>query len=439
MAMRDATLEELGCAAILAFFAMQGAVPFIAPNQALESTHSAASSLTFHGGIASQLLVDGGIALLLIRHAHRVFRWLGAMQWAGLLALLAVASTLWSQFPLLTVRRSLPFTLAGLFGLYLAIRFPVRRQLSILRISMIALALGTVILALCFPKLGLDASAGHHLDWQGVFTQKNACGRVMVLATVVVLVDWRFSFSRLASLLLFLFLIFMSGSRGAWAIEVVVLALYAWLKVANRAESRSRIVFAAGTACVAATLSIVAWYHLTSLLLLAGRDATFSGRTEIWKQVWRFIMERPILGWGYAAFWRGIEGKSFEVVAAMRFIVFHAHNGFLEIWLELGIVGLALFALSYLRAWRKLWPVLRSGDVNRAAWMIFVLVLIALYDLDENTLLIYNGLFWALYVATLANIELLAVEERFALGLARAIHRVTPLSAASPALKASSS
>ena len=81
---------------------------------------------------------------------------------------------------------------------------------------------------------------------------------------------------------------------------------------------------------------------------------------EIWKQVWRFILQRPILGWGYAAFWRGIEGQSFEVVAAMRFIVFHAHNGFLEIWLELGILGLALFTLSYLRAWRKLWPLLRS-------------------------------------------------------------------------------
>ena len=120
----------------------------------------------------------------------------------------------------------------------------------------------------------------------------------------------------------------------------------------------------------------------------------------------------------------------------MRFIVFHAHNGFLEIWLELGILGLALFTLSYLRAWRKLWPLLRSGDIRRGTWMVFILVLIALYDLDENTLLIYNGLFWVLYVATLANIELLAVEDRFALGLARAIRRATTLSAATPPLGA---
>ena len=48
MAIRDLTLEDVGCAAILAFFAVQGSIPFIAPNPALESTHSAASGLTLY-------------------------------------------------------------------------------------------------------------------------------------------------------------------------------------------------------------------------------------------------------------------------------------------------------------------------------------------------------------------------------------------------------
>ncbi|MFY9936531.1 MAG: O-antigen ligase [Silvibacterium sp.] len=419
--MRGVSLEDLGCAAILAFFAMQGAIPFIAPNQALESTHAPASALTFYGGIISQLIVDGGIAFFLLRHARRILRWLGAMQWALALVVLVMASTIWSQFPLFTIRHSLPFGLAGLFGLYLAVRFPVRRQLSIFWMAMVALAIGTVVLAVCFPKLGLDASPGHHHDWQGVFTQKNACGRMMVLATAVVLARWRISLLHICSFLAFLFVMFMSGSRGAWVIEAVILALYALLAVAKRLNDRSRVVLAVATICLVAILASAIWHYLPLLLPMIGRDATFSGRTEIWKQVWRFIMERPVLGWGYAAFWRGIEGESFKVVAAVRFIVFHAHNGFLEIWLELGFLGLALFALSYVRAWRKLWPVLRSGDIDRGIWMVFVLVLIALYDLDENTLLIYNGLFWVVYVATLANIELLAVEDRFVRGWGKAL------------------
>lgn len=419
--MRDMNIEDLGCAAILTFFAMQGSIPFVAPNQALESTHTAASGLTLYGGIISQVIVYGAIVFLLLRHARRIFRWLGAMQWAAVLAVLVIASTAWSQFPLFTIRRSLPFALAGLFGLNLAVRFPVRRQLSILWMAMTVLAIGTAVLAVCFPSIGLDASPGHRQDWQGVFTQKNACGRMMVLATAVVLAEWRISLLKIISLLAFLFVLFMSGSRGAWVIEAVVVALCVLLAVAKRLDSRSRVMLAVATACLLAILACAVWYFLPVLLSMIGRDATLTGRTQIWKQVWRFILQRPALGWGYAAFWRGIEGESFKVVAAVRFIVFHAHNGFLEIWLELGLLGLALFALSYLRAWQKLWPTLRSGDIDRGIWMVLVLVLIALYDLDENTLLIYNGLFWVLYVATLVNIELLSAEDRFSRSLSRAL------------------
>ena len=405
-------LEDIGCAAILAFFAMQGAIPFIAPNQALEATNAAATGLTFYGGIASQALVDGGIAFLLLRDARRVFRWLSAMQWAAGLALLVIASTVWSQFPLFTIRRSLPFALAGLFGLYLAVRFPVRRQLSILWMAMVALAVGTVVLAICFPAIGLDASAGHHRDWQGVFTQKNACGRMMVLATAGVLAEGRISLVKFTSLLLFLFVLIMSRSRGAWVIEALLLGIYLLLATAKRLDSQGRVVLAAAMACLIAVTAWAVLHYLPLIAPLLGRNASLSGRTGIWTQVWLFIRQRPLLGWGYSAFWRGTQGQSFKVVMALRFVVFHAHNGFLEIWLELGFVGLAIFVLSYLSAWAKLWPALRAGNMNRAVWMVFVLILIALYNVDENTLLTYNGISWVLYVAALANIEVLTAEDR---------------------------
>jgi exopolysaccharide production protein ExoQ len=405
------TAEELCCSAILAFFAVQGAVPFIAPNQALEATGAPATGLMFYGGVGSQLLVYAAIGFLLLRRAGRVIRWVGAMQWALPLVVLAIFSTLWSQFPLYTMRRSLPFAMAGLFGLYFATRFSLRRQLAILRVTMIALAVGTVVMVVAFPRLGLDASPGHHADWQGVFTQKNACGRVMVLATAVLLADWKTSWQRLASAALFLVVMFMSGSRSAWLVEGALLVLWSALLVAKRVDSRMRVIASLGSVVSLPVMVCTGYFLFPIVAQWMGRDPSLSGRTLIWKQVWIFILQRPWLGWGYDAFWRGTHGEAFRVVAAVRFMVFHAHNGFLEILLELGVAGLALFALSYLRAWRQLWPALRAGETDRVMWMVFVLALILLYDLDENTLLIYNGLFWILYVAALANVEFLAVED----------------------------
>jgi exopolysaccharide production protein ExoQ len=410
--MKILSLENCVCAAILAFFAMQGAIPFVAPNQALEANNVAASGLTYWGGIISQILVYGTLGFFICLDFRRVVQWLCAMRWTVGIACLGIASSIWSQFPLLTLRRSLPFALAGLFGLCLAVRFPVRRQLSILWLAMIALSLGTIVVALFFPRVGLDASAGHFTDWQGVFTSKNGCGRIMVLATAVALCQRRGWVHTIVSLTLFILIAGMSGSRGAWVIEALVLAGYVAIRVCERMDSRSRVlllVFGSATA-LAATAGVASKY--AAIAAFVGRDATLTGRTEIWRHVWPFILERPVLGWGYAAFWHGTQGEAFKVVAAMRFIIFHAHNGFLEIWLELGAVGLILFACGYLRAWRKLWPQLRKGQMERVMWMMFVLILIGLYDLDENTLLIYNGLFWVLYVATLVNIELLAVEDK---------------------------
>jgi exopolysaccharide production protein ExoQ len=404
-------LEDLACAALFGFFALQGAIPFIAPAQSLEMTGSAPSGLTTMGGIVSQAIANALILALVLRRPRLLLRQIAALPWLvlpALLAALAIASTAWSLDPLLTLRRSLPFALAGLFGLWFAARFSPTRQLAILRFTMIVLALATIAVVVLVPSLGLDHTPGHASDWQGVFTQKNACGRIMVLATAVILFEERGSVlrpSRLATLVLFLFVLVMSGSRGAWMIEAALVLLWLLLVIARHTGQRIHLVLAvsAPLASIALGASLVLGFRQLAPLL--GRDASLTGRTAIWAQVAHFTLQRPLFGYGYDAFWRGMQGPSFQVAAAVHFIVAHAHNGFLEIALELGAAGLLLFLLSWLRGWTALWPLWQRGNLDRIAWPLAVLVLIALYDLDENTLLIYNGLFWILYVSALVTIE----------------------------------
>ena len=404
-------IEDLICAALFAFFATQGAIPGIAPAQSLEMTASAPSGLTTIGGIASQVIAYTLILALVLRRPRLLSRLVLALPWASLLALLAIASAAWSLDSLLTLRRALPFALAGLFGLHFAARYSPARQFSILRFAMIVLALATIAIVVLAPSIGLDHSAGHATDWQGVFTQKNACGRIMVLATTVILFGESHHLTRptcLLSLALFLFVLVMSGSRGAWLIEAALLVVWLMLALACRTGPRVRFIVAIAVPFATLALAIALFLTFPYLATILGRDPTLSGRTTIWAQVAQFIVHRPLLGYGYDAFWQGMRGPSLQVAASVHFIVAHAHNGLFEIALELGIVGLTLFLFSWLRAWRKLWPLWQRGQIDRIAWPIAIIVLIALYDLDENTLLIYNGLFWILYVSALATIELAA-------------------------------
>jgi exopolysaccharide production protein ExoQ len=411
------SLEDLACVVLFAFFAMQGSIPFISPAQSLEMTASAPTGLTTIGGIASQAIANTLILVLILRRPRLLLGRIAELPWLilpGLLAILAVASTAWSLDPLLTLRRSVPFALAGLFGLWFAARYAPARQLAILRLTMIVLALATIAIVVLNPAIGLDHTPGHETDWQGVFTQKNACGRIMVLATAAILFAPTKTVlrpSRLAALALFLFVLIMSGSRGAWMIEAALLLLWLLLVLARRTRQRIRLVLA--VAAPLASLALGAGLILGShrLAPLLSRDLTLTGRTAIWAQVAHFILLRPLCGYGYDAFWRGMQGPSFQIAAAVHFIVAHAHNGFLEIALELGAAGLLLFLLSWLRGWLALWPLWQHGSIDRIAWPLAILLLIALYDLDENTLLIYNGLFWILYVSTLVTIDRAARSE----------------------------
>ncbi len=400
------------CVGLLAFFAMQGSIPGIAPNQANEMTNTAATGLMKAVGIGSQVLVNGAICILACLHLRRLWRFAFALQWSAALAIFTICSTLWSQDAITTARRSAAFALATLFGLYMASRFQIRRQLLLLASTMVALALATAVLAIFAPSIGLEASTGHVGNWQGVFTQKNACGRAMVFATAALLSLRGALVVRLGCLSLFLFVLVMSGSRGAWMIEGMVLVCYAALYVLKRFRPSSRSLLLFGSVMVTVAATVAAWIYFPLIAEIVDRDSTLTGRTAIWQQVWVAVLKHPILGYGFAAFWQGVKGESYNVILALRFVVFHAHNGFLEIWLELGAAGLLLFVLSYLRAWSKLWSILCSEEIGDAFWMVFVLILVAVYDLDENTLLPFNGLFWILYVGAIANIEIMALEQR---------------------------
>ena len=89
--------------------------------------------------------------------------------------------------------------------------------------------------------------------------------------------------------------------------------------------------------------------YYREILLLLGKDPTLTGRTGIWKLVIASAVKRPILGFGYRAFWTGLQGESAHLALTEGWSPTGAHNGFLDVWLNLGLVGLGI--VFFLR-WR---------------------------------------------------------------------------------------
>ena len=282
-----------------------------------------------------------------------------------------VASTAWSSTPDVTFRRSVALVLTAFFGYYLVVRFPLH---EIIRLATFALMVGTVInLVFVFAvrKYGVTqvtSEAATSGDWSGVFPHKNALGRASLLAALLFVFAAR-AFPRRRLLywtfcLLNVVLIVGANSKTAlvsFVLLMVLLVLFTGLRA--HATLYGGVAFALiGTSVLGAAFVTT---NLGPISESLGRDATLTGRTQLWGDVLHEIARKPVLGFGWSGFWTGNKAGPARYVLERN--LWHppdAHNAVLELLVNVGIVGAALFLVVFLRGlFRSIGQVRRTPNV----------------------------------------------------------------------------
>jgi O-antigen ligase/peptidoglycan/xylan/chitin deacetylase (PgdA/CDA1 family) len=367
------------------------------------------------GGTASRLQVEGDpvqqlvwlaahavVAGLLLWHRRAAFHAARQSVLLWLLVGLALFSTVWSASPGLTFRRSLLLVGTTGFGVYLAARYSRAELAAMVSAVLGAAAVLSLVFALLIPDYGLEAGF-HEGAWRGIYSQKNGLGTAMALGTIIwlLLAVYRLGPRAVVWPLLGLSaaLVLLSDSKTSW---VVLLGLAACLPLIRTIQTRRGpgigLALVLGGVVVP---PVVAWlsHGYERVLTALGRDATLTGRVEYWTMAWQAIERRPGLGYGYGAFWQGIEGPSADLVVAIGENPTHAHNGLLDLWLVLGLAGVLLVSCSLLvnlaRAFARNVPGSGLGGAFPPIFLFFLL----LSNLLESALVTYNSLLWVVYAA----------------------------------------
>ena len=109
-------------------------------------------------------------------------------------------------------------------------------------------------------------------------------------------------------------------------------------------------------------------FNITELVITsAGRDTTLTGRTELWEVVLS-MQQHPIVGFGFDSFWLGDRLKALQ--ERWYFRPTQAHSGYIEMYLNLGLVGWLFFAGVIVSCFRKLRTML-TCDAEMTEWVIF--------------------------------------------------------------------
>jgi exopolysaccharide production protein ExoQ len=317
------------------------------------------------------------------------------------LVLLAVFSVFWSEDPGLTLRRSFALLASTLFGLDFAVRYPIHKQLRLLGIALGAVVALSVVVQVFFPGLIPVVDKAYPDAWVGLFDQKNVFARMIVLAAIVVLASVRRSIrgtlTAVFAVLAAVGLIILTQSMTA-VVALVGLILVLQFAPTLRWTGRIRTFITFSAAAMAAPVIYLVLRYRGPLTQLLGRTGTLTGRAQLWAVCISSIALKPVLGYGYSAFWM-VSEEALRVSAMLHWMVPHAHNAYIEMALDLGLVGLALYVAVHIVAlWRAV-VFMRSDSEPGAKWPLVYLCFTLLYSFTESSVLVPGSIFWMLFVA----------------------------------------
>ncbi len=320
----------------------------------------------------------------------------------------SITSIIWSALPNMTFNRLIALCGTALFSLYFSSRYTIREQIELIGWTMGIGAIMSLVFALALPQYGQMASI-HAGLWRGVFYNKNGLGKTMGIAAVIFLIlaqrkeGQRWIYWGLLGLSIFL-LIMSKASSPLINLMVVIIAFF--LLQTFRWQYALMIPALSGMALIGFVLHFILISNADLVAGIFEKDLTFSGRTDLWPLVIDKIEQQPWLGYGFGAFWNGFDGPSKYVWDALFFAAPNAHNGYLDILLELGIVGLTIYALQFFVCLVNALTYIRFNQTSDGLWPGLLLLYIVLSNLTESGLFIQNNIFLVFQLSTFLSLGL---------------------------------
>lgn len=317
-----------------------------------------------------------------------------------LLLSLTAASVMWSIAPDMTSRRVMALVFTTLGGVALATRWRWTTLTELFATAFALMAVASLVLGALLPDMGRmqEIFPG---AWRGLWLEKNALGENMGLATIFMLAAAilvpRRRLLWLALAVVAAGLVILSTSKTSLVVLVLSICSLVFVALVKSGPRRAIIGTWLSVMVVAAGALFIALFT-DQFFDLLGKDATLTGRTEIWGAILRQMQDHVWTGLGYGVAWddESISGPAAWIAHEARFSAAHAHNGWLEVYLGVGLIGVIIFGLWFIEMWgRALW----SAYARPAGWLLVpMMTAYTLTMMTESITMVWHNLRWVLFV-----------------------------------------
>jgi exopolysaccharide production protein ExoQ len=364
---------------------------------------------TSQGSLLGQLiliaffLVGFVLQLYTPRPSGKIIKSLAPLFFILLWMLLSIT---WSDFPDISMRRAIRFLMEVISLVCFAAAYP--DQYRILRIIFLSFGLMVLIdiVLLAFPEVSYTS-----IGYAGMHEDKNQTGMFCFFALPVFLLalfDRRIfrtlpiSLGVAASCLVILVL---SLCKTAWTlIPVCLLVTFALFLLPQLSPTSAVAGLVVGGFGSTIGLLLVVNFGIFRLIDYIFKDPTLTGRDRLWDYTLYKFSQSPLVGHGYGALWEtGRESYIGPQQFGVNFMVNQAHNGYLDILAQLGIVGLILTTLFLLVTLFRLVRLVADARGPIMFIAIYTTIGIIMYNTTESSLLRSSSGIWLYFILVVSS------------------------------------
>lgn len=271
----------------------------------------------------------------------------------------------------------------------------VFRRLSYILIPM------SIVLIKYYRNLGVGFSYEGETMWKGVATHKNSLGQLVYISLVFLLWEIkncnisgrRFRNALVAAMCIHL-LLGAGPNSSKTSIGVCIICLIVWFFLGLFKNDRGSIATSILVAVAVFGLMVSAGL-VGTIIEFSGRDTTLTGRTPLWGALIRIGSQNRLLGVGYGSFW--IPQVQDRLWGTFRWRPTSAHNGYVDVYLQLGLVGLGLLMCLIVETYSKILATMKEDfDYFRLKMVLFVAILT--YNITESSFFRAQALLWSVFL-----------------------------------------
>ncbi len=367
----------------------------------------------FPGGLASQetsptlkAMLIAVYVLILVLLSGRLSRTMRdyiyslamvAQKDAGLILVLFLNlfSASWSQTPDLTLQNSLVLIMVSLVAVY------VGKQFSWSEIHFMLRWVAAILIILSLRSQNPDAEG----NWAGILVHKNPFSFAMAQGVIWWLLQAfyqpRYRRRSILFIILCLYGLQKGGSGASRVIFLMLAILWGYIGIIKKIPVKWAFLSVVIFLILGINATIWVSDNLQYIIVdKLNKDITLTGRTDFWPQIWEKIMENP-MGYGTRSFfqaWRGADNPAFTLRTTTGFKPPNAHNGFLELGTEIGLLGMVFFAVSFFNNLSRSILHLSQNKQPEASIPLQILTYLIMTNITESALMGINTT-WFCYVA----------------------------------------